>query len=57
MNFKCSVALSQLLPDLVVERRMRWKTSDPHRCGHVPDRRFKTKRWWWWWWWWWWLLK
>ena len=23
---------------------MRWKTSDPHRCGHVPDRRFKTKR-------------
>ena len=23
---------------------MRWKTSDPHRCGHVPNRRFKTKR-------------
>ena len=24
--FKCSVALSQLLPDLVMERRMRWKS-------------------------------
>ena len=43
--FKCSVTLSQLLPDLVMERRMRWKTSDPHRCGNLKDGRLETKRW------------